>query len=103
MTRTFTAATPDAAHCAFCGEHFAFHYAGFACDRPAPAERIIAALDAALACVPAITDEVLAAQNAALRQALIACRALHTGAEFMKGEAQKVLWHVDAVLEETRR
>ena len=51
---------------------------------------------------PVRTDDVLEAQNTALRKALIACRALHTGAEFMKGEAQRTLWMVDAVIEETR-
>ena len=67
-----------------------------------PADRIHAAYDAAVASDPVRTDDVLEARVTALRKALIACRALHTGAEFMKGEAQRVLWHVDAVIEETR-
>jgi hypothetical protein len=44
--------------------------------------------------------EAIAAQRDLLRKALVACRALHTGTEFMKGEHQKVLRHVDAVLVE---
>ena len=108
VTRTFAPAL-DAAHCSHCGEHFAFHYAGFACDRPTPADRIHAAYDAAVASDPVRTDDVLEARNAALLDMLAAVlhgtkghRSLVDRGGFMTPDRQQLLDRAEALVVEIR-